>query len=242
MVRIATFNIRHGAHEAGRVDHAGLVRACADLDADLIGLQEVDHRRRRTRFRDQATLVARRLGYSVVYGPALRTGRVGRWGNALLARGRIRDVEHIELARPSPRQPRGAILARVALPTIDVAVAVTHLQHHPDRLQGSPPEAPVQLRGLLDALAGRTPPRILLGDLNLGASSAIPILTAGGFEIAQTGATFPASRPRLTLDYIAVDGLRILDAQAVATPISDHCAVVATVESVDQPTGAASAS
>ena len=83
-MRVATFNIRHGAREGERVDHRALVETCRDLDADVVGLQEVDKGRLRSSFRNQATLVARRLGYTSVYGPVVRTGPRGRYGNALL--------------------------------------------------------------------------------------------------------------------------------------------------------------
>ena len=232
-MRVATFNIHHGAREGERVDHLALVRTCASLDADVLGLQEVESRHRRTWFRHQAALVARRLGYTFVYGPVIRSWPFGRYGNALLARGAIGDVELLALPRPSPRQPRGAILARVGLPDAEVTVAVTHLQHHARRFAGAPPEAPIQLRGLLDALSARPSPRILLGDLNLGAPNAIPILTAAGFTVAPTAATFPAGQPRLVLDYVAVDGLRVVGSEVVPTLTSDHRAVVATLAPTD---------
>ena len=230
MLRIATFNIKHGAQADGRVDHPALIRTCSDLDADLLGLQEVDSGRLRSSFRNQAALVARRLGYEIVYGTVVRHGALGRYGNALLARGAVSDIERVELVRPSPRQPRGAILARVGLSTAELSVAVTHLQHQPARLRDQPPEAPIQLRALLDVLAERPSPRILLGDLNLGAPSATPILAAAGYDVTPDSPTFPADRPRVTLDYIAVQGLRVVGSEVVPTHTSDHRAVVTTVD------------
>ena len=109
-------------------------------------------------------------------------------------------------------------------------MAVTHLQHQPPHLRHLPAEAPMQLRGLLDRLAARPSPRILLGDLNLGAPSAVPILADAGFATAATSPTFPASAPRVTLDYVAVDGLRLLESHVAPTRVSDHRAVVASVE------------
>ena len=96
-------------------------------------------------------------------------------------------------------------------------------------MKGQPPEAPLQLRGLLEVLTARPRPRILLGDFNLGVGKATPILTAAGYHTVADRPTFPADAPRITLDYIAVDGLRILESNVVPTHTSDHRAVVATV-------------
>ena len=58
----------------------------------------------------------------------------------------------------------------------------------------------------------------------------MPILDAAGYHTVADTPTFPADQPRITLDYIAVDGLCIVDYAVVPTRTSDHRAVVATVE------------
>jgi endonuclease/exonuclease/phosphatase (EEP) superfamily protein YafD len=60
--------------------------------------------------------------------------------------------------------------------------------------------------------------------------SATPILGAAGYDVTPRAPTFPADRPRLTLDYIAVQGLRLVDSEVVPTRTSDHRAVVTTVD------------
>ncbi len=229
-LRLATFNIKHGLGNGDRVDHAGLVRACRELDADLVGLQEVDRRRLRSGMRDQAALVARRCGYEHVFAPVLRQGALGQYGNALLARGAVSDVEMLELPRPSTRQARGAILARVALRCGPVTVAVTHLQHHPAHRRDEEPEAPMQLRALFDVLATRPGPRLLLGDFNLQPDRARPIVERAGFHLAGESLTFPAADARIKLDYIAVDVPGVAERETVVTAISDHRALVATMD------------
>jgi endonuclease/exonuclease/phosphatase (EEP) superfamily protein YafD len=83
---------------------------------------------------------------------------------------------------------------------------------------------------LLDELIRRPAPHIVLGDLNLGAARATPILTEAGFQTAAHVPTFPAERPRVVLDYVAVRGLRIVGCEVVPTRTSDHRAVVTSVE------------
>jgi len=177
--------------------------------------------------RDQAGVVARHLGAHRHYGAALRRG-VGEYGNALIARGEIDDAEVRRLPGIESRQARVAILGRVTVRDLEVSVAVTHLQHWPPRLRHLPDEAPGQLESVLGWLRERPGPRLLLGDLNLEPHRAEPILTAAGFDVAPTGPTFPTDRPRVRVDYIAVDDLTVVQAAvAPANHVSDHRAVVA---------------
>jgi endonuclease/exonuclease/phosphatase family metal-dependent hydrolase len=230
LLRVATFNVRHGAKPNGRVSFGAMAAACAALDADVLGLQEVDRRRWRSRMRDSAAYVAARLSARHVFGVARRRGLIGAYGNALLARGELDDVEVQPLPGTGERQPRVAILARVQIGSIALSVAVAHLQHFPAHLRHLPDEAPEQLEAVLAALRARPSPRVLLGDLNLQEPRAAPLLTSAGFTPAVTGPTFPADAPRIRLDWIAVDGLVVERAHVSArTAVSDHRPVVAEV-------------
>jgi endonuclease/exonuclease/phosphatase family metal-dependent hydrolase len=228
VVRVATFNIRHGAGEDDRVRSVALVRACAQLRSDVLGLQEVEQGRRRSGYLDQGRLVAFGLRARHVAGPAIRRSRWRAYGNGLVARGRVQDAEVLDLPRAPEREPRSALLARVTVRGVELSVAVTHLQHRPARLRHLPHEAGDQLRTVLDALGRRPSPRLLLGDLNLQPEHAGPILEAAGYTIAAAGPTFPSTAPRIQLDYIAVDGFAIRGASvAPAAVVSDHRALVA---------------
>ena len=69
---------------------------------------------------------------------------------------------------------------------------------------------------------------LLLGDLNLQPPAAQPILESAGFTVAEHGPTYPADAPRIRLDYVAVDGLRVGGVRVAApATVSDHRAVVA---------------
>ena len=234
-MRFATFNIRHGL-PPGRtdVDHRALAAAVTHLDADLVGLQEVDRGTPRVGGSDQAGLVARATGMTAHFGRAIRLG-AGEYGNALLVRGEVLDV--VELPMPAEGEDRMAILARVVDPTdsapghaaTEWCVAVTHLQN---QRRGRPDEAPDQLEVVLDALdrlASPGTPAVLLGDLNMGPDRVEPILVARGFRWAVGPPTFPSHRPRERIDWIAVRGAVV---EAVIVPdvrVSDHRPLVAQV-------------
>jgi endonuclease/exonuclease/phosphatase family metal-dependent hydrolase len=220
-LRVATFNVKHGDDGWGRIDLRRMGEACAGLSADVLAIQEVDRFAGRTGFRDEMRLIARATGMEAVFGEAARR-RQRRYGNVLLARGSISDVEVIRLPRPSGGEQRVAILAGVAVNGLGLSVAATHLSFR--RGEGLP-----QLEVILEALAQRAGPRMVLGDLNLGPEVVEPAVTAAGYQVAPTGLTFPAAKPRTRIDFIAVSGLEVVASSTPRPGVSDHLPVVAEV-------------
>jgi endonuclease/exonuclease/phosphatase family metal-dependent hydrolase len=218
-MRLATFNIRHGARARGRrVDVAALVDACRGLRADVLALQEVDRGTRRVGSADLAAAVAEGTGMAFAFGRTL-THRGGDYGNALFVRGEVDDVERRPL--PAVGEPRGVIVATAVVAGSSLTVAATHLSTR--RRESGP-----QLAAVLDALAGRPRPRVLLGDLNRVPAE----LSAGGGELAWAGGppTYPSRRPVLRIDHVAVDGLTVESVEVVRAAVSDHRALVVTAE------------
>jgi endonuclease/exonuclease/phosphatase family metal-dependent hydrolase len=220
-LRVATFNVKHGEVGHGRIDLRRLGAACAGLGADVLAIQEVDRFARRTGFRDEMRVIARATGLSAVFGECVRR-RVRRYGNVLLARGPISDVEVLRLPRPSDGEQRVAIVGRVAVNGVALSVGATHLSFRAG--EGLP-----QLEVLLEALARRDGPRLLMGDLNLGPEVVEPAVTAAGYRLAPTGPTFPARGPRARIDFVAVSGLEVLSAATPSPGVSDHLPVVAEI-------------
>lgn len=221
VVRVATFNARHGAGALGLADHAGLVATCRALDADVLALQELDRRSARAWFRDQPALVARALGLRHATARAKRTPVGGRQCNALAVRGNLADVEVLELPRAVGAELRVALLARVLLPGRVLSVACTHLESR------SRAAAREQLHAVCAALQARPAPRVLAGDLNLGAGAVEPILAEYGLRAAPSGPTHPAERPQRRIDWIAVDDARVHDTRVQQPVVSDHCPLIA---------------
>ncbi|MDQ3574797.1 MAG: endonuclease/exonuclease/phosphatase family protein [Actinomycetota bacterium] len=231
-IRIVTFNIQHGrvaAHAQPRrrvlrVDTGALARYCAGLDADVLAMQEVDVRVLRSVWADQALAVARATGLERAFGEARRVGVGGRYGNALLAGHRLEEVEVVALPRQGRGEPRAAVLALASVGQRRLSIAATHLSTE----RG---EALVQLDAVLDALAERPEPRVLLGDLNLVPTDVGPRVEAAGLVLADTAEpTHPASLPRIRIDHIAVGGLAVTDVAVLpSAPVSDHRALRAQV-------------
>ncbi|MEO7836360.1 MAG: endonuclease/exonuclease/phosphatase family protein [Acidimicrobiales bacterium] len=220
-MRIVSFNVQHGRGADAGVHTSALARYCAGLAADVLGLQEVDVGARRSGSVDQAALVAQATGMTHVFGRASRVGARGAYGNALLVRGRVTDVDVISLPRIARHEPRAAVLARAELADGELSVAVTHLSV-------DPVESRRQLDAVLGALAARPLPRVLLGDLNLTADDVSGVIAGAGLSLTDTTErTFPAVAPRARIDHIAVVGLEILSVEVSApAPVSDHLALV----------------
>ncbi|MCU1485058.1 MAG: Endonuclease/exonuclease/phosphatase [Actinomycetia bacterium] len=216
--RVATFNVKHGEVPGGDVDIGLLARSCAALDADVLALQEVDRGLRRSHDADTAAVVAEACGMTHVFGAAIAI-RGGEYGNALLVRGSIDDVEVVALEDP---EPRSAIVARIEVGGVGISVAATHL--------GRRGAGATQLSILLDHLAGRPGPRLLLGDLNLDPEDVDPL--ALGYDRPSGGPTFPAHAPRREIDHVLLDGLVATAAVVAPLPVSDHRALVVELDPV----------
>lgn len=227
-MRVATFNIKNGLDlERERTDNRGLVDAVRRLDADVLAMQEVDRLRVRSRFRRQSRMVARRAGYEQVFGRTRRRDVIGAYGNALLVRGDMTDVDIFGLPVAPGHENRGVILATVKVGDLSVSVGATHLQNRRDEWKVH--EAPEQLRAAFAALRTRPAPRMLLGDFNLRDRVAGPIVEENGFTAVEHEATWPAPSPEISIDWICLDGLEATDVEVVHLPVSDHRAVVATI-------------
>jgi endonuclease/exonuclease/phosphatase family metal-dependent hydrolase len=226
VVRLATFNIKNGLCADGTCDPDVLARACCALRADVLALQEVDRNAPRSLRADQTEVVAERCDLTPLYAPARRLPEGGEYGNALLAAGGIADVEHVPLPVAPGREARAAVLARVDVDGTSLSVAATHLQNRAPRTVREAGEQLEQLGVVLGALGRRARPRVLLGDLNMPPAIAEPVLESAGYEVADSEPTVPVRRPKLRLDYVAVDGLTLVSSEVIHTDVSDHRALV----------------
>jgi endonuclease/exonuclease/phosphatase family metal-dependent hydrolase len=194
-----------------------LARSVRRLDPDVLGVQEADHKVVRSWFADQPALIASAADATDrVYAPARRVALTGSDGVALCVRGTIHEHHVMRFRGRSHRQDRVAILARVGVGERSVTVAATHLQNDAE-------EAKDQLAELLEAVARWPAPRVVLGDLNLGADD----VAGRRFTMAGGPPSSPSARPTLRIDHVLVDGFTIGAVDVPWLPVSDHRAVVA---------------
>lgn len=231
-LRVVTWNVHSCIGRDGRVEPERVADVLGELDADLIGLQEVDSRQSSKSGRDQLPYLADRLRMHAVAGPNLRDER-GEFGNGLLARVAPTSHELVDLSL-AEREPRGAIDARFSLEAdrFRLRVLATHLGL-------TRAERAIQL-GALRAHIERGASghaMLLVGDLNEWRPRVFagPGLAPSLFPVESQARTFPSRLAVLPLDRIlAWPTPRHFEATAVRTRrarvASDHLPVVADIE------------
>jgi endonuclease/exonuclease/phosphatase family metal-dependent hydrolase len=224
---VASYNIHQCVGRDGRCEPARIARVLAELDADVIGLQEVDTRPGGHRESYQMAYLAEHSGLTPIAGPTMRR-HDGDYGNVLLTRWPVRSVHHIELSYLR-REPRRAIDAELELPGGPVRIVLTHLGLRPA-------ERRWQVRRLADALAARPSPLlIVMGDINEWLPGARPLRWLNAvLGPSEPLRTFPARYPVAALDRIWVkpEGA-LIEIHVHRSPLSrvasDHLPIAATV-------------
>lgn len=248
-MRIATFNILHGRSLAdGRVDCDRLAAAVEDLDADVLGLQEVDRDQPRSLNADLTAVAADAMGaVDSQFVAALAGTPGGTWmaatgdeqpgsasyGIALLSRFPVVSWRVVRLPALTTRVPvwfRGDRRPRVVGDEPRVAVAAVLDGPHGQltvantHLSFVPGWNEFQLRRLMRSLAGTREPLVLMGDLNMEPRQVARVTRLRPLASA---ATFPVETPTRQLDHLLARGpIRASGpAEAVQLPLSDHRAL-----------------
>lgn len=237
-LRVMSFNLHQAFGTSGEMDVDAIADVIVESGATVVGMQEVARGGLLNAGTDLFSLLGERLGWehSVFFGT---TDPV--WGNAILSRYPISDVERRLLPLVGTPYRRGYLGATVDAPGGPVLFISTHLQHinDPD-LHDVDPEGdlyPVhheQLGVVIDQWAGRQP-SVLVGDMNArpGWRQIDELLEAGwvdSWAVAGTGDGFTANAadPRYRIDYVFhTPDLNTERVEVVESQASDHFAVVA---------------
>lgn len=226
---IASYNVHKCVGTDKRFDPDRVAEVIAEIDADILALQEADRRfGRRHGLLDIAAL-ERRTGLALL-PLSLERGGHGWHGNALLVRN-ARALRLRRLVLPGG-EPRGAVMADLELPAGRLRIVSAHLgllRRH--RVQ--------QAEAILAALAvAEDIPTVMLGDLNEwrpGRRSSLRALEAGFSDARPGPATFPSRRPLLPLDRILGRPRGLVRAiephdSALARIASDHLPIKARLD------------
>lgn len=200
-IRVLTYNIHHGEGIDGKFDLARIAKVIRKSRADIVALQEVDQRTRRTGGVDTLTTLAELTKRRALFGKSMAFDG-GEYGNALLIRGTILRHSVHAIRASAGREPRSILRAEVRLTGCEhpMLVMATHWDHESqiDRLAGAE---------LANQLANDSPdlPALLAGDFNANPSNAAVKMLSGTWMISGAGValhTYPVVAPKVQIDYI----------------------------------------
>lgn len=209
-IRIASYNIHKGVGTDRRRNPERIIGVLAEIDADIVALQEADNRFGMR----AAALPASMLELHSDYHPAplnVRTDSLGWHGNAILIR-KSAELKRCDILHLPCLEPRGAVVAEVAIGGVELRLIGMHLD-----LSGLWRRR--QASAILHAQAHMpTMPTIMAGDLNeWSAARGCLADFARHFDFAETGKSFHARRPVARLDRI----LHCPRLEAVAAGVHD---------------------
>jgi endonuclease/exonuclease/phosphatase family metal-dependent hydrolase len=225
---VLDWNLHYGVAADTAVDLEQIARTIEQQRPDVVLLQEVARGWVLGGGVDMATWLGDRLGMHVEFAPAADR----QFGNVLLSRTPLHDVQIIDLPYGDGPQARSAITALVDGPGgTPVRVTSVHLQHRDDNT----PTRLEQIAALTAALPDDGP-AVLTGDLNAEPGSPeVEALTAAGWVSAIDTAgdpdalTHPSDDPDVRIDWVFGRGVDLTDARVLTDRSSDHLAVVTTV-------------
>jgi endonuclease/exonuclease/phosphatase family metal-dependent hydrolase len=220
--RIATWNIR--AARSAPVD--AIAEELRSMQADVIALQEVDVRMRRTGFVDEAAALATALGFHYAFAASIKWDE-GDYGLAVLSRWPLVEVRRHRLDRTAAAEPRIVLEVTVCAGGRPLRL----FNHHADGRLASRDNGFAELRRIVQPDVGRGV--LVMGDFNehSNAASVRGLIDAGLIDLGAERNTHTADSGRI--DYLMVDGpLARLTSPARVWPTdkSDHHAVLVDLE------------
>ena len=235
VVRILSYNVKHGLGMDDQVDLERIASVIRMLEPDIVTLQEIDSVVSRTGFEDQAAVLGELTGMRAVFG-GFMDYQGGRYGMAMLSRYPIVEWENHRL--PDGAEPRSALAARIELlrPGYGQAPRLVVVGVH---LYATADERYAQASRLIEVLSDERSPVVLAGDFNSTPDSdVIRLLEAeGGWERPRKSGerlTFPSDVPDREIDFIMfrpADRFVVREHRVVAeTEASDHRPVLLELE------------
>ncbi len=201
-LRILSYNIRHGRGMDGKVDLPRIAAVLAAAEPDLVALQEVDRKCRRSGGVDEAAELGARLGMEARFGAFMKY-QGGEYGMAILSRFPILESRVHRL--PKGAEPRCALEVRVRPEGSPTAVSLVCIHHDWTREEFRLR----QVEALEEALRGIRIPAILAGDFNAEPEGpSLAFLRKKGWRILGKGGgkTWPSRNPRREIDHFLVRG------------------------------------
>lgn len=226
-LRIASYNIRKAVGLDWRRDPQRIVQVLAEIDADIVVLQEADRRMGARagvlpldHLRDNLDLILPDV--------AIRPLSHGWHGNCILVKSRFANPAAQRLDLPM-LEPRGAVSVTLQDPRLQIIGAHLGL---------TPAMRRKQMRALQDQMSQCAHRVVLAGDLNEWNAARLPF--DAPYRVISPGLSFHAARPSGALDrFVLGPGLETAKSWVHTSPLakraSDHLPIVMDLKLLESP-------
>ena len=234
-LRVLCYNIHHAEGVDGKLDVPRIARVILSVKPDLVALQEVDQKTKRTQKVDQVTELARLTKMKSIFGANIDC-QGGHYGNAVLSRFPIARHKNHHLPNVDMGEQRGVLESMIKVSKDrNILFLATHFDHRrPDQERRAS-------ANFINEMVGqqKNTPAILAGDLNDVPSS--PTLKEIGKLWMRTNPeiapTIPVAKPMRQIDYILVrpkERWKVIETKVLDEAVaSDHRAIFAVIELAD---------
>ncbi len=202
-LRLVAYNIHHGEGMDKKIDLERLAKVIAAEKPDLVALQEVDEKCKRSGSVDQAAELGKLLKMEHRFG-SFMDYQGGRYGLAILSRLPIEEAFVHRL--PEGAEPRVALEVVVKSPEWPgkFSFVSIHNDYKTESIRVT------QIAALQKALKERSHPIILAGDFNaVPQSDSLNLLTKDSWKMLRKAPkkTWPSEKPRQEIDFFFAKGL-----------------------------------
>lgn len=235
-MRLMTYNIHHGEGTDGEFDLERLAKVINGRRPDLVAVQEVDVKTRRSEGVDQAAELARLTGMHYAFGKFMDYDG-GEYGQMVLSKYPI--VRSRNLPLPPGPEPRAAMAVELEIPLAG-AGGSERLLFVGNHFYATEEERSAQAKRLVELLAEELAagvPTILAGDFNSTPGSEPMAILGKHFvdpALGRNRNTWPSDRPRVAIDHILhtpAARFKFVKSKVVVEKVaSDHRPVLTVLE------------
>lgn len=232
-LRVLCYNIHHAEGVDRKLDVERIANVIRSVEPDLVALQEVDQKVKRTEVVDQPAELAELTKMQVVFGANIEL-QGGHYGNAVLSRFPIARHKNQLLPNIDDSEQRGVIEAEIKIPDLGepLLLLATHLDFRADERERL---ASAKVINEL-VVKYQNQPALLAGDLNATPDSKTlqQLETMWTRADEKVMATVPVDQPTKQIDFILyrpTDRWKVIEVKVLDEAVaSDHRAIFAVLE------------
>lgn len=229
-LKVMSFNIHYGTLTTGEFNISKAAEVIKNNNPDVVLLQEVDNKTKRSKRKDLATELACKTDMAPIFGKSI-SYQGGAFGNAILTKYPVMKSEVHLLPFVAGTEQRSVLEALISINNDEVIrVASTHFDHLEDnRLR-------VKQSEYLNKILNDSIPTVLAGDLNAPPNTEeIGVFRKDwNFSFKDSAFTFPSEEATKKIDYILTRPLgswKLVKAEIIKDSItSDHFPILTTLE------------